>query len=316
MVKIAAAGGTGNVATEVLRVSAASGKHDITIFTRSKPSTNPLNLPYKIVDYQDRAALTEALKGFDVCLSFLVVHLDKDNVAHKNLTHASIAAGVKRFAPSEWAVKNGNGANTVYANKDIMATYLSTLPETQSGKLEYCHFQPSIFMDYFAHPNPLTPGLLTWPFFADFENRRALVVDSGDDPLVVTALSDISNVFALALEDTRPWPAVGGMRGARTTMNEVLALGKKIRGGEWHVDYVKSADTEKGVLTSDFVPELPHPAFPVDQRKAMSTAIACSLLTAISTGGWDVSDEWNQRFPEYKFIGLEEYLRKAWEGKP
>lgn len=62
-----------DVATEVLRASIASGKHDITIFTRGSPpdtSSSP-NVSYKQIDYHNFPSLTEALKGFDVCLSFL-----------------------------------------------------------------------------------------------------------------------------------------------------------------------------------------------------------------------------------------------------
>ena len=61
-------------------------------------------MSYKVVDYTDKPALVELLKGFDVVLSFLIAHLDVGNVTQKNLIHACIEAGVKRFAPSEWAV--------------------------------------------------------------------------------------------------------------------------------------------------------------------------------------------------------------------
>lgn len=62
-----------DVATEILRAPIASGKHDITIFTRGNPpatSSSP-NVSYKQIDYHNLSSLTEALKGFDVCLSFL-----------------------------------------------------------------------------------------------------------------------------------------------------------------------------------------------------------------------------------------------------
>ena len=36
-------------------------------------------------------------------LSFIPPFFDPENTAHKNLIDASIEAGVKRFAPSEWA---------------------------------------------------------------------------------------------------------------------------------------------------------------------------------------------------------------------
>jgi saccharopine dehydrogenase-like NADP-dependent oxidoreductase len=92
------------VATEILRACIASGNHDITIFSRSAPKETTPGVSSLQVDYSDRGSLTETLKGFDVCLSFMVVHLDKDCVAQKNLIHACIDAGVQRFAPSEWGM--------------------------------------------------------------------------------------------------------------------------------------------------------------------------------------------------------------------
>jgi hypothetical protein len=255
------------------------------------------------------------LKGFDVCLSFLVVHLDTDCTVQKNLIHASIAAGVQRFAPSEWGIKNGSDVPP-YANKDFIATYLAELE--RKGELrgmQYSLFQPSIFMDYFAHPSPLSPGLITWPFFIDYERRRAMVLDAGTQPLVVTAIADISAMLDLALSDERAWPRIGGMQGARTSINELLALGKRVRGGEWSVEYIKGEDIEKGVLTASWVPIMSHPVIPQDDREAFSKEFVIMFFKGMLRGAWDVSDEWNRRFPEYGFTGLEAYLGRAWEGK-
>ncbi|KAH7371509.1 NmrA-like family protein-like protein [Pyrenochaeta sp. MPI-SDFR-AT-0127] len=317
MVKVAVAGGTGNVATNILRAAIASGKHEITIFTRSHPSQLTLGVSsYKKVDYQDRTSLTQALAGFDVCLSFLVVHTDIDCVAQKNLIHACIDAGVRRFAPSEWGIKNNSGCPP-YANKDEIARYLSDLKEQgKLGGLEYCLFQPSIFMDYFAHPYPLSPDLITWPFFLDFESRRAIILDDGNAPLVITAIADDAEILLRALDDPRPWPSIGGIRGCRTTVNELFALGKKIRGGDWTVEYVKGEDIEKGVLTSTWIPRMSHPVIPVESREAFSEQFIIMFFQGIRNGSWDVSDEFNQRYPDYNFISAEEYLSKAWKGKP
>jgi nucleoside-diphosphate-sugar epimerase len=268
---------------------------------------------YKTVDYHSLASLTTALRGFDVCLSFLVVHLDTDCTIQKNLIQACISAGVRRFGPSEWSIKNNSGCPP-YANKDLIAEYLQEVNQGEK-KLEYCLFQPSIFMDYFAHPNPLSPGLITYPFFIDLEMRRAMVLDDGNQPIVVTAISDVSNMLALALDDDKEWPVVGGMRGARTTINELLALGREIRGGNWTVEYIKGEDIERNVLDTSWVPQMSHPVIPVHEREKFSKEFVIMFFQAIMNGSWDVSDYWNSRFPEYRFMGLEEYLRMAWVGK-
>lgn len=304
-----------DVATEILRAPIASGAHEITIFTRSPLQTPTPGVAYKVVDYTSRAALTTALTGFDVCLSFLVVHLDTACTIQKNLIHASIAAGVKRFAPSEWGIKNGSSVPP-YENKDLIAAYLGDLERKgELGGMQYCLFQPSIFMDYFAHPTPLSPGLITWPFFIDFERRRAMVLDDGNQPIVLTAIADISGMLDRALASEAAWPAIGGMQGARTSINELLSLGKKLRGGEWSVEYLKGEDIERGVLTASWVPIMSHPVIPQEDREAFSKEFVIMFLKGILRGSWNVSREWNEREPNFKFTGLEEYLGKAWEGK-
>lgn len=96
--------------------------------------------------------------------------------------------------------------------------------------LEYCLFQPGVFMDYYAHPYQQTKFLHTFPPMFDMENGRAVIVEDGTDALVVTTLSDISKVVSQALDYEDPWPVVGGMVGTKTTMAEMIRVGEKIRG--------------------------------------------------------------------------------------
>lgn len=244
-----------------------------------------------------------------------MTHLDVDCVAQKNLIHACINAGVKRFAPSEWGIKNGSQVS-LYANKDETARYLHELgAQDKLNGLQYCLFQPSVLADYFAHPFPLSPGLITWPFFIDLHNRRAMLLDDGNIKFSVTAATDVSAILSLALSDDRSWPTIGGMRGTTTTSNELIALGKKIRGGEWTIEHVSSEDILNGELKTSWVPGMLHPAIPLDKREQHSKGFIIRFFKAMLLGCWEVSDEWNQRFPEYEFLGLEEYLTKAWAGK-
>ena len=55
------------------------------------------------VDYTDKAKLVSLLRGVNTVLSFVIVASDPGNIAQKTLVDASIEAGVKRFAPNEWA---------------------------------------------------------------------------------------------------------------------------------------------------------------------------------------------------------------------
>lgn len=77
------------------------------------------------------------------------------------------------------------------------------------------------------------------------------------------------------------------------------------------------AELEAGKLNTSWIPEIIHPAIPLEYRSpaVFEGAIAGVILLGIN-GAWAVSDEWNQRLPNFKFTKLEDFLRSVWEGKP
>ena len=141
MVKIVVAGGSGGstypvpnanfqspansipeLAREVLDTLIAGGNHDIVIFSRQVrvvPFSDPLcpnpaqeataideipRVVRRTVDYSDKVDLAKALQGVHTVLSFVnQVSPDHNDSSQKSLIDACIAAGVKRFAPSEYA---------------------------------------------------------------------------------------------------------------------------------------------------------------------------------------------------------------------
>lgn len=57
---------------------------------------------WRVVNYNDQPGLVEALRGTHTLLSFLQLLSDPESKSQNNLIDAAIAAGVKRFAPSEY----------------------------------------------------------------------------------------------------------------------------------------------------------------------------------------------------------------------
>jgi uncharacterized protein YbjT (DUF2867 family) len=55
------------------------------------------------VDYTDKKSLIQHLRGVNTVLSFIVEAPGTATPVQRTLIDASIEAGVKRFAPSEWA---------------------------------------------------------------------------------------------------------------------------------------------------------------------------------------------------------------------
>lgn len=57
---------------------------------------------WRTIDYDNQSALVEALKGTHTLLSFVQIMREEGQESQKQLIDAAVAAGVKRFAPSEY----------------------------------------------------------------------------------------------------------------------------------------------------------------------------------------------------------------------
>lgn len=104
MVRIAIAGGSGNVAQEILDVLVATKKHDILLLSRQDAPTGQTTqgVIWVKANYEDPKQLVQILQGVHTVLSFVITQTDPASTVQKNLIDAAIQAGVKRFAPSEW----------------------------------------------------------------------------------------------------------------------------------------------------------------------------------------------------------------------
>jgi hypothetical protein len=93
------------------------------------------------------------------------------------------------------------------------------------------------------------------------------------------------------------------------------------------VDRLSKADVEAGILKSSWIPSFTRPNQSLDEfanlvgpeenvQESASKMVLMGSLLAAERGSWDVSDEWNKLLPYVKLTGIEEFLRKNWEGKP
>jgi len=312
MVKVVVAGGGGSVAREIIEGILAKKKHRVTVLTRHDV-TDPHadGISWIKADYHDKKALVELLRGADVVLSFVLPGLDPGNIAQRNLIDACIEAGVKRFAPSEWAASSNSGLSA-YAGKDEVREYLEAVNQ-QNKVLEYCLFQPGLFTNYFTYPHMSGKHLaMISTLYADFENRQAILIDDGDQPCTHTLVQDFAGVVAEALDYPHEWPVIGGVRGWQTTPADLVKLGEKLRGGPFTIHGISSADLETQGLQTAWVPVFEHHALPKSEE--ISKIVSTDILRGIPRGAWSVSDEWNKLLPSFKFTDPEEFLRSHWKG--
>ncbi|KAI0466751.1 NAD(P)-binding protein [Xylaria cf. heliscus] len=317
MVKVVIAGGSGQVAREVVDALVALKKHDITIFSRGPAATAviPNDVKWQAVDYNDKGALVNALRGTHTVLSFVQLLADPDQTAQKNLIDAAISAGVKRFAPSEYGSR-GVDNMPWWQGKQKVREYLRKVNEKETV-IEYTLFQPGLFLDYLAFPHKTSKYVDPLQTVFDFQNRRALVVDGHEDAtMTFTTVTDAAAIIARAVGHEGKWPTTGGIRGNRVSISQLLEIGSRVRGRPFAVEKVKVDDLEAGELKASWSLEAVHQSVSDDQAQALLKMVCIGTLLSSSKGAWDSSDEMNQIFPEYEFTPIEEFLLKIWNGKP
>ncbi|KAI1105977.1 hypothetical protein F4804DRAFT_302512 [Jackrogersella minutella] len=267
-----------------------------------------------MVDYNDKAALTETLRGIHTLLSFVQILSDPNQQSQKNLIDAAITAGVKRFAPSEYGSK-GTVNMAWWQGKEIIREYLKEV-NSEGKVLEYTLFQPGLFLNYLAYPHKTAKHLDPLQSIFDFENRRAMIVDGHEDTIItLTTIADFAAIIALAVGYDGTWPEIGGIRGSRLTVTQVLEIGSRVRGHPFAVAKMKVEDLEAGDLKTPWGLEAVHSAVSAEEASALLKVVPIGILLSSAKGAWDVSDEMNQLFPEYQFTPPEDFLSKVWEGK-
>ncbi|KAJ4300819.1 hypothetical protein N0V90_002907 [Kalmusia sp. IMI 367209] len=317
MVKIALAGGTGDVASEIIEVLAATKKHELVILSRNDtPKREPAaGVSFVKVDYSDSKKLLNILQGVHTVLSFVADQEDPTSPTQKQLIDAAIQAGVKRFAPSEWASSKLDHLDW-YAYKATTREYLAEINKDQKV-LEYTLFQPGLFLNYLTYPHASTKHLHLIDTPLNFSSRRFLTLEGGDESRInFVTVEDLAYVVARAIEYEGEWPINGGIRGTQISIGDLIALAKKIRGGTFDITRLKEEDIKAGVWKADWAPVIDHPSLRADQVEAMSKHITGRILLGFKNGGFVVEDTWNRLLPDYKFTAAEEYLTEAWKGKP
>jgi hypothetical protein len=67
--------------------------------------------------------------------------------------------------------------------------------------------------------------------FFDFENRRAISLEEGDDDrMSFITVQDFTDVIVQAVEFEGEWPVIGGIRGTDISIGNLIALGERVRG--------------------------------------------------------------------------------------
>ncbi|KAL8339716.1 hypothetical protein RB601_006022 [Gaeumannomyces tritici] len=319
MVKVVIAGATSQLAREVLEGLMRSGKHELLGLCREITeevavwSGSVLSL--SATTYEDKQELVRLLKSADVLLCFFSPMHDAEGKNQIRLIDAAVEAGVKRYVPSEWFA--GAGLATAIADFPYMASKLAVrkyLEDLNRDKkvIEYTLLSPGMFMDYLAYPRS-TDATHTRSFetFINMQEARGFYMEGHEhDSFTLTAITDIVNVVLRAIDYEGEWPVNGGVAGETVTIRQLIELGEKLRGKSFAIEVLDPKDVEAGDLKVTKLDRITHPSIPPEQLEYFTKAALAATLRAIATGGMVVDGEWNRLLPDYKFMTVEELLRK------
>ena len=88
-----------------------------------------------------------------------------------------------------------------------------------------------------------------------------------------------------------------------------------ITGLPFTLSHLSPTDLQAGKLEISWTPSQGHHSFSQEAAKIIEQAYIDILLSSID-GAWEVTDEFNKIFPDYEFIGIDEFLGDVWKGKP
>ncbi|KAL4951133.1 hypothetical protein BDW69DRAFT_186662 [Aspergillus filifer] len=264
MVKVVVAGGTGAVSQEIVAENLNSGKHDVTIWTRStEPKYKFRNVTYTQANYDDQASMVSLLNGVHSVLCFI----SQPKVQHA-LIDACIEAGVNKSNSDAFAYHEKVQVHEYLQKVDkekkvqshLMDLSLILCHQTQSPTspspamvLKHTLFQPGLFTKLPQRPQTIRKIL---PYLDSTICRCELPRDR------------FRQAQPKAFHDNNPGP--------------------------FQIETVPTETLRSGKLNTSWTPLLPE--FPTTDpsydRVKFSEYIVAEIILRGLKGAWETSDEW------------------------
>ncbi|CAI6339383.1 unnamed protein product [Periconia digitata] len=228
---VALIGASGNLGPAILS-NLADASFNVTIISREgSASTFPSNFKVVRADFSSHDSLVAAFKGQDVVIAAVASHaLDQQ----PKIVDAAIAAGVKRFVPSEF------GSNTIdpklnelvpiFGPKLAAVDYL----KSKEDAISWTAFITGPFFDW---------GLKVGFFGIDGKTKTAKVVDGGKGRWSGTTLNTIGLTVVKSLQNPEltknQYVAVASFV---TTASDIITTAEKFSGEKWSITDDTSTD--------------------------------------------------------------------------
>lgn len=96
-------------------------------------------------------------------------------------------------------------------------------------------------------------------------------------------------------------------------MNDIVRLAEKLQGPiEIEKLTVEDIETGKFNASCSWLPPISHPDLTSEQAEGFLNQIMIAYILFTATGAWDGLDEWNQRLPDYEFVGVGDFIQGIW----
>ncbi|KAF8997886.1 hypothetical protein BDQ17DRAFT_1362784, partial [Cyathus striatus] len=244
------------------------------------------------VDYASVTSITEALQGVHTVISTV---LNRDEmIPADNLLKGAIAAGVKRFAPSEFAAVKE-------ANFDIELYRMIKVPhwnDVKNSGMEYTAFRNGLFMDYFAAGSSYHGPLKMFPFVVNVKERTAEIPGTGDEKGTFTTVADIGK-FVSAAVTLDKWPEELGMSGETLSYNEIVRRAEEVIGEKFKVTYLSVEELEKRREES------------IEKKDMWGQFSAEAFLVGVKGKG-EIKDPYLNKTTDVQPTKITEFLQKYW----
>lgn len=227
---------SGDLGAPILQALISSGAFNVTVLTRasSKAQFAP-SVKVIPVDYSSAPDLTAALTGQDAVVSALTTSA---MITQVPLIEASIAAGVKRFIPSEFGSDTGNPKSSKLPVYQTKIAVHHNLQEQAAAHPEFTYtlIRNGAFLDW---------GLALG-FHLQFDSETPPFYDGGDRPFSTTTLATIGQAVVEVLrhfDETRN--RVVFVHDAVVTQRKILSIAQKIAPDrKWNPVTVSTTDME------------------------------------------------------------------------
>ncbi|KAJ4994313.1 isoflavone reductase family protein [Stagonosporopsis vannaccii] len=224
-------GAGGNLGPSVLKAFLNSSFNTTVLSREGSSSTFPSGVKVLRANYDSVDSLKQAFQGQDAVISLVGGGALGDQ---NKLIDASIAAGVKRFIPSEF------GSNT----PDSRTRAVVPVFEAKIGTVNYLKSKG----DSITWTSIITGPFFDWGHKVGFlgfnaQNKTATIVDSGNATFSATNLGTIGQAVVKSLEHAEATKnQFVYISGFQTSQNEILAAAEKITGEKWTVNKTSAKD--------------------------------------------------------------------------